>query len=113
MGAYTMQSFTIRDLREPPGKLSREAEQGHPALVTRHGHPLFVSVPFSNELVQHGVGTALAESLYKEGSISLGKAAKPAKMSIAGFATHLSRLGIPVVDYDSDDRLDELRYFGR
>jgi len=108
-----MQSFTIRDLRERPGELSREAEQGHLALVTRHGHPLFVSVPFSDELVQHGVGTALAEGLYKQDAISLGKAAKLAKMSIAEFATHLSELGIPVVDYDSDELLDELRYFGQ
>ena len=106
-----MQSFTIRDLRKRPGELSREAEQGHLALVTRHGHPLFVSVPFSDELVQHGVGTALAEGLYKADAISLGKAAKLARMSIAEFVTHLSLLGIPVVDYDGEELLDELRYF--
>lgn len=108
-----MHSFTIRDLRERPGELSREAEQGHLALVTRHGHPLFVSVPFSEEMVQHGVYTALAESLFKDGAISLGKAAKLARMSIPAFANHLSQLGIAVVDYDGDELDDELRYFER
>jgi len=49
----------------------------------------------------------------EQDAISLGKAAKLAKMSIAEFATHLSQLGIPVVDYDSDELLDELRYFER
>lgn len=107
----TMQSFTLRDLRERPGELSREAEQGHPALVTRHGHPLFVSVPFSEQLVQHGVHTALAESLFKQHAISLGKAAKLAHMSIAEFTSHLSQLGIPVVDYDADELEQELHYF--
>ena len=108
-----MQSFTIRDLRERPGELSREAEQGRLALVTRHGHPLFVGVPFSDELVQHGVGTALAESLYRDNALSLGKAAKLAGTSIADFAAHLSQLGIPVVDYDGDELVNELRYFER
>ena len=93
-----MQSFTIRDLRERPGELSREAEQGHLALVTRHGHPLFICVPFSDELIEHGVYTALAESLFKHDAISLGKAAKLARMSIAEFASHLSPLGIAVVE---------------
>ncbi len=106
-----MQSFTIRDLRERTGELSREVEQGHLALVTRHGHPLFISVPFSEELVQHGVYTALAESLYKDGAVSLGKAAKLAHMSIPEFAAHLSQLDIPVVDYDADELEGELRYF--
>ncbi len=106
-----MRSYTIRDLRERPGELSREAEQGHLSLVTRHGHPLFISVPFSDELVQHGVYAALAESLYTDGVISLGKAAKLARMSIPEFATHLSQLNIPVVDYDGDELVDELNYF--
>ena len=79
--------------------------------MTRHGHPLFISVPFSDELVRHGVGVALAESLYRQDAISLGKAAKLARMSIAEFASHLSQLGIPVVDYDGDELLEELRYF--
>ena len=46
-------------------------------------------MPFSDELVQHGVYTALAEGLYTDGVISLGKAAKLARMSIPGFAAHL------------------------
>ena len=53
----------------------------------------------------------MAESLYRQDAISLGKAAKLARMSIAEFASHLSQLGIPVVDYDGDELLEELRYF--
>ena len=40
-----------------------------------------------------------------------GKTAKLARMSIPGFAAHLSQLNIPVADYDGDELLDELRYF--
>ena len=61
-----MQTFTIRELRERSGDLSREAEEGRLALVTRHGKPLFVSVPFTDNLLQMGVHTALAVSSIQE-----------------------------------------------
>lgn len=106
-----MQSFSIRDLREKTGELSRTAEQGELSLVTRHGHPLFISVPFNERVVQHGVYLALAENLFKSGELSLGKAAKLANMSLAEFSEHVSRLGIPVVNYDPSELETELDYF--
>lgn len=105
-----MQSFTIRDLRERSGALSREVEQGHLALVTRHGHPLFISVPFSSELLEQGVHITLAIKLFKEGDISLAKAAKLAKMNLAEFSEYVSALGIPVVDFTEEELDEELAY---
>ena len=107
-----MQAFTIRDLREHTGELSRTAEQGELALVTRHGHPLFVSVPFDDTLLTFGVNVALATHLFRSHSMSLGKAAKLARMSIAEFTEHVSRLGIAVVDYDPAELDQELAYLG-
>ncbi len=106
-----MQTFSIRDLRERTGELSKEAEKGNIALITKHGHPMFVSLPFTENLLQSGVLVALAESLYQSGSLSIGKAAKLADQSIAEFSEHLSRLGIAVVDYSANELEDELSYF--
>ena len=106
-----MQAFSIRDLRERTGELSRAAEKGELSLVTRHGHPLFVSVPFSERVVENGVYLALAENLFKSGELSLGKAAKLAGMSRIEFGEHLSRLGSPIVDYDPAELDAELDYF--
>lgn len=106
-----MHSFSIRDLRERTGELSSEAEKGNLALITKHGRPMFVSVPFTEDLLRTGVHVALAENLYQCGSISIGKAAKLANLSIAEFSEHLSRLGIAVVDYPSDELEKELDYF--
>ncbi len=106
-----MQSFSIRDLRERTGDISRSAEQGELSLVTRHGHPLFISVPFNQHVVEHGVYLALAENLFKSGELSLGKAAKLANMSRVEFGEHVSRLGIPIVDYDPAELDAELDYF--
>jgi predicted HTH domain antitoxin len=106
-----METFTIRELRERSGDLSREAEAGRLSLVTRHGQPLFVSVPFTDELLQAGVHTALAVSLFKNGAITSARAAKLARMNLADFLAHLSAQGIPVVDYDPAELEQELAVF--
>ncbi len=105
-----MQTFSIRDLRERSGALSRETEDGNLALVTRHGHPLFISVPFSEELLKQGVHVVLAVKLFKEGDTSLGKAAKLAKMNIAEFSEYVSCLGIPIVDLNEEELDKELAF---
>jgi predicted HTH domain antitoxin len=106
-----MQTFTIRELRERSGDLSREAEAGRLALVTRHGRPLFVSVPFTDELLEAGVHTALAVGLFKCGEMTSAQAAKLAQMSLPRFLAHLSVQGIAVVDYDPAELEQELAVF--
>ncbi len=104
-----MQTFSIRDLREKSGELSREAEAGHPALITRRGKPMMIALPFNNKLIDNGINLALAEQLYCEGHITLVRAAKIADLSYAKFAKYLSGLNISVVDYPVEDLEDELR----
>ncbi|MDO4232330.1 MAG: UPF0175 family protein [Lautropia sp.] len=106
-----METFSIRELRERSGDLSREAEAGRLSLVVRHGRPLFISVPFTEEVLKVGVHVALAVSLFKSGDLTAGRAARLANMSRADFLAHLSALGIPVVDYDPAELSDELAVF--
>lgn len=106
-----MQTFTIRELRERSGELSREAEEGRLALVTRHGQPLFVSVPFTEDLLEAGVHTAMAVSLFKNGELTSARAAKLARMSLPGFLAHLSEQGIAVVDHAPAELVQELAAF--
>ncbi|CAA6801061.1 MAG: Prevent-host-death family protein [uncultured Thiotrichaceae bacterium] len=108
-----MQTFSIRDLREKSGELSRESEAGNPALITRRGKPLMVTLPFTQQLMENGIHIALAEQLYTEGHVSLARAAKIADMSYAQFAEHLSALNIPVVDYPPEELADELAVLAR
>lgn len=106
-----MHAFSIRELRERSGDLSRAAEQGELALVTRHGQPLFVSVPFTEELLRVGVHTALATRLFASGDLPPNRAAKLAGMSLADFLAYASAQGIAVVDYDPAELADELAAF--
>ena len=106
-----MQTFAIRELRERSGELSREAEEGRLALVTRHGQPLFVSVPFTDDLLEAGVHTAMAVSLFKNGELTSARAAKLARMSLAQFLAHLGDQGIAVLDHDPAELEQELAAF--
>ena len=91
-----MQTFTIRDLRDRTGELVRDAEAGKLSIVTKHGQPVFVAVPFDENLLKNGVNLALAVHLFDEESISLGKAARLAGLSVVEFMDHLAQLHIPV-----------------
>lgn len=71
-----MQTFTIRDLRDRTGDLVRDAEAGKLSIVTKHGQPVFVAVPFDEDLVQEGVRTALAIKLFESDVVSLRQGAK-------------------------------------
>jgi len=48
---------------------------------------------------------------FKSGELSLGGAAKLANLSIVEFSEHVSRLGIPLVNYDPSELEAELDYF--
>ena len=109
----TMQTFSIRDLRDRSGELTREAEEGRMSLVTKHGQPLFVSVPFTDAVMEHGARFALALQLYKQHDVSLGKAAQIAQMRYADFMFRAGRLGVPIVDYTAQELDDELALLDR
>lgn len=107
-----MQSFTIRDLRERTGDLVRGAEQGHLSVITKHGEPVFVAVPLDETLVREGLNVALAIRLFQEHTVSLGKAARMAGMSLTQFTAKLAAQGIPAVDYPASELDEELAAIG-
>jgi predicted HTH domain antitoxin len=107
-----MDTFTVRDLRERTGTLIKDATEGKLALVTRHGHPVFLAVPFDERLLELGLHLTIAIDLYKEGVLTLAKAAKLSDQSLEGFIEKLGTAGIPVVDYPPEDLDEEVASFG-
>lgn len=107
-----METFTVRDLRERTGELIRGAEEGKLSIITKHGAPVFIAVPFDELLARTGVAAALAVRLFDAGQVSLGKAALLAGMDKHAFTEHLGRLGIPVVRTTQDELEQELAAFG-
>ena len=94
-----MQTFTIRELRDRTGDLVRDAEAGKLSVVTKHGHPVFVAVPFDELLLKNGINVALAVKLFDEDRITLAQGAKLAAMSLSEFIDLLGSMQIAVARY--------------
>lgn len=106
-----MDTFSVRDLRERTGELIHDAEAGKLSLITKHGRPVFLAIPFTDDLIELGLRLALAAHLYKEGVLTLAKAAKLSGESLEGFIAALSKLGISVIHYSIKDVDEELKDF--
>lgn len=104
-----MQSFAVRDLREHTGDLVRNAESGEYSVVSKHGKPLFVALPFDDLLLRTGVAVALADKLVQSGELSIAAGAKLASMPYASYLRHLGELGVSMLDsHDLSAELDAL-----
>ena len=100
--------FTVRDLRQRSGELLHEAEEGRLTLITKHGRPAILALPFDERLLAHGVNRALALHLFEAHHMSLAQAAKIATLSLEDFIELLGQAGIPAVDYDPAELAQEI-----
>ena len=93
-----MKSVNVRQLKNNPSAALRMARK-HPVVVMRRDQPEAMLIHLDDEklLAEPGVRVALATALYKDDSLSLGRAAKLSGMVLVEFMQHVSRLGIPVV----------------
>jgi antitoxin (DNA-binding transcriptional repressor) of toxin-antitoxin stability system len=107
----SMNTFTVRDLREHAGKLIRGAENGELSVITEHGTPVFIAVPFDETLLREGVGMALAIKLFDEESISLSRAAKLAGLSVSEMIDMLGRHSVAVIRSTEEELERELADF--
>ncbi|MFC7516374.1 UPF0175 family protein [Herbaspirillum sp. GCM10030257] len=104
-----MQTFSIRDLRERTGDITRAAESGEMAVVAKHGEPIFLTVPFDEFLLQHGVKVDVAIKLFATDVLTLAKASRFAGLPQEAFIEILGSIGIPAVKYDPAELDEELK----
>ena len=97
-----MEAFAVRDLREHTGELVRNAENGEYSVVSKHGKPLFVALPFNDALLKAGVNVALADKLVLKAELSVAAGAKLAGLPYARYLQHLGALGYSMLDEASD-----------
>jgi len=106
----TLDVFTARDLRNHAGKLLRDAEEGRLSLITKHGRPAAVAVPFDERLVEQGVHRSFAMRLFEQKLVTLAQAAKIASLSIEEFLDVLAATGTTLVDYSPEELHAELKH---
>ena len=100
--------FSARALRQRSGDLFRDAEKGRLAIITKHGHPSILAVPFNERLLELGVHRTLALHLFGEHRLTLARAAKLAGVTPKEFIDMLGEADVPAVDYPPGDLDEEL-----
>ena len=100
--------FSVRDLRNKSGELLRDAEAGQISLITKHGKPAILAVPFDEHLISLGVHRAMALHLFKSHQLTLAQSAKMAGLSLEAFIELLGEVGIPAVDYPPEELEEEM-----
>jgi predicted HTH domain antitoxin len=104
--------FTARDLRLRAGELLRGAEEGRMALITKHGRPALLALPFDDRLLEYGVARALALQLFEAGHVTLARGARLADSSVEEFIELLGEAGIDAVDYSPEELEAEVEAAG-
>lgn len=98
-----MQVVNVRQLKSNPSTALKSAKDGLVVVMNRD-KPDAVIIGFEQLAgvadMAH-VRQAMAVSMFKDRLLSLGNAAKMAGESLGEMLTRLTRLGIPVVDYDA------------
>lgn len=99
-----METVSVSGLKNNPSEALRMARRGV-VLVMNRDKPdaLMVGIESAKVLDAKGVKPALATALFRDGNLSLTRAARLAGLPLTLFVSHLSRLGIPVVTGSAQD----------
>lgn len=99
-----MKTVNVSSLKNNPSEALRQSHEDV-VLVMNRNQPdaLMVGVKQTKALDMPGVRTALATALFRDGELSLARSANLAEMPLADFITHISRLGIAVIDQQADE----------
>jgi len=104
-----METVNVSGLKNNPSEALRLSHRDV-VLVMNRDTPdaLLVGIELTGVLHEKGVRPALATALFRDGHLSLARAARLAEMTVPQFVTHVSRLGIPVVSLDAAETLQDL-----
>lgn len=97
-----METVNVSSLKNNPSAALRMAQHDVVVVMNRdRPDALMVGMGASGVLDEAGVRPALATALFRDGHLSLVRAAKLAAMAVPQFAAHVSRLGIAVIKLDA------------
>jgi len=104
-----MKTVNVSGLKNNPSEALRMAHDDL-VLVMNRNEPdaLMMGLKSSKVIDMPGVRKALATALFKEGELSLARSARLADIPLDGFITHISRLGIPVINQTAEEVQEDM-----
>lgn len=106
-----MEVVSVSGLKNNPSAALRLAQKDLVVVMNRDQPDALMMGVASGLLDANGVKPALATALFRDGHLSLGRAANLAGMGAGQFASHVSRLGIAVIrlnDAEANRDMDTL-----
>jgi predicted HTH domain antitoxin len=99
-----METVNVSGLKNNPSEALRLAHKDLVVVMNRDTpEAVLAGIESLGVLEAKGVRCALATALFKDGNLSLARGARLAEMSVPKFVTHLSRLGIPVINLSAEE----------
>jgi predicted HTH domain antitoxin len=93
-----MRAVSVSGLKNNPAEALRQAKSDLVVVLNRDTpDALLVGLEKDGLLQAPGVRAALATALFRDGELSLARAARVAGIDLASFISHLSRVGIAVI----------------
>lgn len=99
-----METVNVSGLKNNPSEALRLSHKDVVVVMNRdRPDALMVGVETAGMLEARGVRPALATALFRDGHLSLARAARLAEMTVSQFVAHVSRLGLPVVRLNAQE----------
>lgn len=105
-----MRAVKVSEFKNKPSAALRCARDDVVVVMNRdQPEAVMIGLQSGPLLSEPGVRAALATALFKDGGLSLARAARMAKMPLAAFITHVSRLVMAVVSHDANEVTQDLQ----
>jgi len=99
-----MHVVSVSGLKNNPSEALRNARNDVVVVMNRdQPDAVMIGLQSGTLLSEPGARAALATALFRDGGLSLVRSARIARMPLAMFIAHVSRLGITVVTHDAAD----------
>lgn len=98
-----MNAVNVSGLKNNPSEVLRLAQKGVVVMNRNSPDALMVGVDALGVLEKSGVRLALATALFRDGNLSLVRASRLAEKCVSEFVSHVSRLGIPIVNLSAKE----------
>jgi len=101
-----IKTYSARDLRD-----SQFMSDNAVSIITSHGRPVKVAIPFDDILLNEGITRSLALNLVKNHLITPTRGAEMVKMSLSTFLELMAKFSIPAAEQTATELEDEVSYF--
>ena len=102
----TVKTYSARDLRD-----SKFLTDDSLSIITSHGKPVKVTIPFNDMMFNEGISRSLALNLVENHLLTQVQGAKMANMTLESFLGLMAQFKIPAIDQTAKEIYDDVQQF--